>query len=72
MEVIRETNWIREWKTSRSNYLDSKYRSYECDASADEFIITYITAQKEQIYDLEVAFEFFFHIAVECERSSLS
>jgi len=59
MHVVRENEWVRTWQTSAGQYVDSKYRTYECDASDDAVIIAWQLADDDQREDLETALEFF-------------
>jgi hypothetical protein len=59
MVIVRENAWVRVWQMAAGNYVDSKYRTYECDASADEVILAWQMAAESERQDIEDALEFF-------------
>lgn len=59
LEVIRETDWVRVWRTSEGEVVDSKYRTYECEASADQFILAWERCSVKERSDMKSAVTFF-------------
>lgn len=55
-KVIRETKWIVEYETPLGTFVDSKFRTYACEASCEEFIAAWELADAKTKEDLEHAF----------------
>jgi hypothetical protein len=55
----RESRWVREFNTGERIVLDSKYRTFECDVGAGEFVDLWRTASPLERIDMEAAFTCF-------------
>ena len=58
-EQVRETAWIKEWKTPFGTFIDSKLRWLGVEPSPEAFIAAWRAATGPEKYDLEAAFEFY-------------
>lgn len=70
--LVRESRWVKEYDTNAGRVLDSKYRTYRCDATASEFIDAWNKGSAEERTDMEAAFAFFPHDAVDEAESILN
>jgi hypothetical protein len=52
----RESRWVKEYDTGEGIVLDSKYRTFECDADSKEFVECWCAAPESERTDMEAAF----------------
>lgn len=58
-ELLRETPWVKEWRTPFGNFVDSKLRWLGVEPSAEAFLAAWKSANAAERFDLEAAFEFY-------------
>jgi hypothetical protein len=56
-KILRENMWVRVYEVEGGSYTDSKYRTYECDLGATDFLREWSAANAELRDDLKAAFE---------------
>lgn len=57
--ITRETEWTRTYQTTGGLFVDSKYRTHECDVPIHEFARRWLAGDRRQRAEMEVAFQFY-------------
>ena len=57
--LVRETRWVKEYDTSIGTILDSKYRTFRCEANSEDFVQAWRNGTLEDRIEMEAAFAFF-------------
>lgn len=60
LEVRYENAWVRVYQIDGILYRDSKYRTYDCDRSSDDFVHAWRTAEPELREDLKAAYAYLY------------